>query len=151
MAEFKLTSRQAEFLLKLAEHSLETGNQSYHFVVGTGQWTGGFRGTDQESDGLDHLPINLAFYMALSKRGYLEIHEAPEHRQSFKPTIQIALIQKVFDFNDYHQMSPWRQKWTDLRYDLGKDTTFRSKVIWSLATAALAVLVSILLSRIGVV
>ena len=151
MGEFKLTPHQAEFLVKLAEHSLETGNQNYLFEHRREPQIGRFIGTDQDCDDLDHLPANLAFYKALSKRGYLEIHEAPEHRQSFKPTIQIALIQKVFDFNDYHQMSPWRQKWTDLRYDLGKDTTFRSKVIWSLATAALAVLVSILLSRIGVV
>ena len=64
-------------------------------------------------------------------------------------TVYVALTQKVFDFNDYHQKSPWRQKWADLAYDLGKDTTFRSKVLWSLATAALAVLVSILLSNLG--
>jgi hypothetical protein len=50
MVEFRLTSDQTEFLLKLAKHSLKTANQGYLFAGFGEPRVATFLGIDRDSD-----------------------------------------------------------------------------------------------------
>ena len=87
------------------------------------------------SGAIDPVPAEKSFWDHLTLAGYvLALHD------------EIRLLPRAYRYAAYAAMKPRCRRWEDIKAELGKET-YHSRLIWH----AVAVLISVILSNLGVI
>lgn len=137
-----LTHEQRGFLERLVRDTKHIGSSSY--VLASSSNGGSLLPLEARGESLGGVPSAEGFYRGLASRGYLDI--GPSSNNS----LQVHIAQRTYEYVEYAKRDRFSRWMADLSYDLGEDSTLRSKIIWAIATVIIATLVNLLLQRAGV-
>lgn len=135
----QLTALQTKTLTDIVDASRRYGDESFLLLASFGGAS--LLGTTSDVR-IDKVPGVDVFYFGLAAEGFIVCAQERE--------LHITLQGKAFDYVDYTRLSAARRHRADLVYDLGHDTTFRSKIAWALIAVGLSYLFRWLFGLVGV-